>query len=266
MKNTKKQKLMDNLNRQVRSCTNCRLSETRDHALVGEGDPDARLMLIALSPGENENRENRMFIGPSGQILDSLLDSAGIARNSIYMTNLIKCMLPKNRNPKMSEIETCSRYLDEEITIITPEVLVPLGYYATRYILAKYHADPLPAREDYAQIYGKLIFTGNQKIYPLPHPASLLYHQAFEEQTSILYQKLQILDRDCKWFPVCPMKRFYEEGQIEKKWIKLYCQGDWQSCVRYELEELGKYHPDWMLPDGTISEKLNLNVNRRNQR
>ncbi|MCK9243852.1 MAG: uracil-DNA glycosylase [Candidatus Marinimicrobia bacterium] len=266
MKNTKKQKLTGNLNRHVRSCTNCRLSETRKHALIGEGDLDARLMLIALSPGENENRENQMFIGPSGQILESLLDSAGIAWNSIYMTNLIKCMLPNNRRPKMDEIETCSRYLDEEITIITPEVLVPLGYYATRYIFKKYHADPPPAREDYPKIYGKLIFQDDQKILPLPHPATLLHHPSFEEQTTKLYQKLSILSCNCKWYPVCPMKYFYEGDRLEKKWIELYCQGDWQNCVRYELEEHGKYHPDWMLPDGTINEKLNPNVNRRNQR
>jgi DNA polymerase len=213
-------------------------------------------MLIALSPGENEDRENKMFNGPSGRVLDNLLNTAGIKRDSIYMTNLVKCMLPKNRRPKMLEIETCSQYLDEEIAVIKPEILVPLGYYATRYIFEKYHADPPAAREDYAQIYGKLIFTDNQKIYPLPHPASLLYHPSFKDQTSELYRKLQVLSHDCKWFPVCPMKYFFKEGSLGRKWIELYCRGDWQSCVRYDLEERGKYHPDWMLPDGTLEEKL----------
>jgi len=61
---------------------------------------------------------------------------------------------------------------------------------------------------------------------------------------------------DCKWFFLCPMKRFYEEGRLDKKWIELYCKGDWESCTRYKMEERGESHPDWMLPDGTIDKKL----------
>ncbi len=60
----------------------------------------------------------------------------------------------------------------------------------------------------------------------------------------------------CKWFPVCPMKRFYEQGLLNRKWIENYCQGDWSKCVRYQMEEQGEYHPDNMLPDGTIDESL----------
>lgn len=60
----------------------------------------------------------------------------------------------------------------------------------------------------------------------------------------------------CKWFPVCPMKRFYEQGKLNKKWINQYCMGDWQNCIRYQMEEKGEYHPDNMLPDGTIAHEL----------
>ena len=61
---------------------------------------------------------------------------------------------------------------------------------------------------------------------------------------------------ECKWFPACPMKYYYEEGKLDKKWIELYCKGDWQRCIRYQMEERGDPHPDWMLPDGTIDERL----------
>lgn len=255
-KNREKQKLFEVLNHRIRNCERCMLSDTREHALVGEGDADARLMLIALSPGEKEDSENRMFIGPSGHILDKLFHTVGIDRESLYMTNLIKCMLPKNRKPKMDEIESCSHFLDEEISIIHPEFIVPLGYYATRTILTKYHADPPAARVDFTKIYGKLIFPDDQKILPLPHPASLLFNPSFELETIERYKKLQILLHDCKWFPACPMKWFYEEGRLERKWIELYCKGDWKSCVRYEMEEKGTFHPDWMLPDGSLDERL----------
>lgn len=213
-------------------------------------------MLVALSPGEKENSADRMFIGPSGKVLDRLLQTAGIERESLYMTNLIKCRLPKNRRPKLDEIESCRRFLDEEIAIVDPEIIVPLGYYATRYIFEKYQVDRPAAREEYTKIYGKFTFQNDQKIYPLPHPATLIYNPTFEAETIKLYKKLPVLLQTCKWYPACPMKWFYEEGRLEKSWIELYCKGDWESCVRYALEEQSRYHPDWMLPDGSLDEKL----------
>lgn len=63
-------------------------------------------------------------------------------------------------------------------------------------------------------------------------------------------------ENTCKWFVICPMKRFYETGKLEKKWIEQYCKGKWEECVRFQMEESGKYHPDWMLPDGSQDESL----------
>ncbi|MBT8348920.1 MAG: uracil-DNA glycosylase, partial [Sulfurovum sp.] len=114
---------MDDLNKEIKQCTLCRLSESRINALCGEGDPNTKLMLIAQAPGENEDREGKMFIGPSGRVLDELLRMAEIERKEIYMTNLVKCMLPGYRKPKQDEIETCSYYLDKEIELINPEIL-----------------------------------------------------------------------------------------------------------------------------------------------
>lgn len=76
------------------------------------------------------------------------------------------------------------------------------------------------------------------------------------EIPSIHSQKSKPAKRFCKWEPVCPMKRFYEQGRLDKKWIEQYCQGDWEHCKRYDLEERGIYHPDNMLPDGSIDESL----------
>ena len=106
------------LNEEIRACNKCRLSETRINALPGEGDLNARLMLIAQAPGENEDQEGIMFIGPSGKVLDELLQMSGVDRREIYMTNLVKCMLPKYRKPKQDEIDICSDYLDREIELI----------------------------------------------------------------------------------------------------------------------------------------------------
>ncbi len=246
---------IDELNKRIKECKKCRLSETRTNAICGEGNLNAKIMLIAQAPGEKEDKEGRMFVGPSGRVLDELLRSAGVSRQEIYMTNLIKCMLPKYRKPKQDEIEACSYYLDEEIKLINPKVLVPLGYYATHYIFQKYGIS-LPAKAEFSLIYGKLFLAGDKKILPLPHPASLLHNPDFKQDLLKKYSKLRVLLKDCKWYPLCPMKRFYEEGKLDKKWIELYCKGDWESCIRYQMEEKGKVHPDWMLPDGSLDERL----------
>jgi uracil-DNA glycosylase family 4 len=251
-----KQDALERLNQRIRTCERCRLHVTRRQALAGEGNVNALIMFVALSPGKKEDMENKMFTGPSGSVFERLLNAAGIERGQSYMTNLVKCILPKNRKPEMDEIESCSRFLDEEILIIDPEIIVPLGYYATRTVLTKYHAFLPEEREDSREVYGKLIFADEQKIFPLPHPSTLLYNPSFEPGLIKKYKKLQILMHECKWFVMCPMKRYYEAGSLDRKWIELYCKGDWESCVRYKMEEHGNYHPDWMLPDGSLDEDL----------
>ena len=186
-----KQESLDVLNYQIRACERCSLSVTRKHALTGEGSIDARIMFVALSPGVKEDSQNRMFVGPSGQVFNKLLHAVGIDRELVFMTNLVKCMLPKNRKPTLNEIEFCSQFLDEEISIIQPEIIVPLGYYATKTILTKFHTDPLTAEMSFTKINGKLLFLNDKKILPLPHPAALLYNPSFEADTIEKYNKLK---------------------------------------------------------------------------
>jgi DNA polymerase len=196
MRVANKQKAIDELNAVMKGCTRCRLCRTRKNVLGGEGNLQARLMLIAQAPGENEDREGRMFIGPSGQVLDDLLEEAEIGRDEIYMTNLIKCKLPQNRKPKQDEIDTCSRFLEQEIILIDPEIIVPLGYYATRYILSRYELSIPQTRAEFSSYYGRLFLSQNQKIFPLPHPASLLYNQSLKPMTVEQYKRLKFMAQE----------------------------------------------------------------------
>jgi len=186
-----KQESLDVLNYQIRACEQCALSTTRKHALIGEGNLGADILFVALSPGAKEDIGNKMFIGPSGQVFNRLLQKSGIERQSVYMTNLVKCILPKNRKPSWDEIASCSSFLDDEILIIQPQVIVPLGYYATRSILAKYNADL--SREDMAfkNVNGKLLVLNGMQIFPLTHPSALLYNPSFEPGTLANYSKLK---------------------------------------------------------------------------
>lgn len=188
---------IDDLNEEIKRCQKCRLSNSRINSLCGEGDPNAKLMLIAQAPGENEDKEGKMFIGPSGKVLDELLEIVDINRKEIYMTNLVKCMLPKYRKPKQDEIETCSHYLDREIELINPQILAPLGYYAIRYIFEKY-AIPLPSKAEFHKILGKTFLTGDKKIIPLQHPAAVLYNHSIKMVLIKNYRKMRVLLTDCK--------------------------------------------------------------------
>jgi len=188
-----KQEALDILNYQIEICEKCSLSTTRKYALTGEGNIDTSILFVALSPGIKEDAENRMFIGPSGQVFNKLLQIADIERESVYMTNLVKCILPKNRKPKLNEIQLCSSFLNDEIEIIQPQIIVPLGYYATRSILIKYQADPSKAEMSFKNINGQLLFLDNMKIFPLTHPSALLYNPSFEPKTSENYIKLKSL-------------------------------------------------------------------------
>jgi uracil-DNA glycosylase family 4 len=180
------------LKTKIKNCNKCRLANTRTNALCGEGHLHAELMLIAQAPGEIEDREGRMFIGPSGKVLDELLKTIYIDRKEIYMTNLIKCMLPKNRKPKSDEIATCSQYLDREIEFIHPEILAPLGYFATRYLLEKYRI-PLPPKPEVREVYGNVLEVDGKTIIPLQHPAAVLHDISIENVMVTNYRKMQVL-------------------------------------------------------------------------
>ncbi|MDP8226904.1 MAG: uracil-DNA glycosylase [Candidatus Celaenobacter polaris] len=175
---------------ELQVCTRCSLHKTRTHALVGEGNIHADVMLIAQAPGELEDKENRMFIGPSGTILHTLLKNANICEDELYMTNLIKCTLPKNRRPKQKEIEACSFYLDMEIDEVQPWLLAPLGYYATKYLFSRFALKTI-SRKEFPQLIGNSVRTNGYHILPLSHPASLLYNKEYFSQSLANFHKLK---------------------------------------------------------------------------
>ena len=184
--------LVQDLNEEIRRCNKCRLAESRMNVVCGEGNLHGKIMLIAQAPGENEDREGRMFIGPSGKVLDELLTTADIDRKEVYMTNLIKCTLPKNRRPKSDEIEICSHYLDREIELIRPRILALLGHYPTKYIFEK-RGIVLPSKAEFHKVYGNVLEAGDREIIPLQHPAALLHNTSIKEAMGRNYRKLKAL-------------------------------------------------------------------------
>jgi DNA polymerase len=177
------------LNNQINECNRCRLSSGRTHAVCGEGNVNALLFFIAQAPGEMEDKAGKMFIGPTGKVFDELFSEISLHRNEVYMTNLIKCRLPKNRKPKSDEIKLCGKYVDQEIEIIKPEFLTPLGYHATKYILSRYCNETILSSD----FVGKLIYCNGQKIYPLRHPSAVLYNPSLKDTIMQDFKRISVL-------------------------------------------------------------------------
>jgi len=180
------------LNQKIKSCTKCKLVQTRNFAIPGEGNPRSKLMLIAQCKGKSEDEQNKMFTGPSGKLFNELLKQAGIARKSFYLTNLIKCMLPNSRRPSREEISQCRYYIDEEIEIVNPKVIVPLGFHSTRFIFMKYNI-PRPPKNEYHKLFGQVFHSGDIIIYPLRHPTALLFNPGKRKIMENNYKKLKEL-------------------------------------------------------------------------
>jgi len=160
----------------VNKCKKCILHSTRNNAVVGEGSLNAKIMFIGEAPGRYEDYVGRPFVGKAGKFFDELLDSIGLKKNEIYISNLIKCRPPNNRNPLKNEIQKCSKFLDKQIIIIQPKVIAPLGNFAISYILKKYNLK----FEKISRIHGKIFFVntnfGAIKVIPIYHPAAAIYN------------------------------------------------------------------------------------------
>lgn len=186
----KKIKKFRALNQEIRSCKKCKLWRTRTHALPGEGNVSSKLVMIAQAPGYTEDRREKMFIGPSGKKLDELLEEADIAREDIFMTNLLRCMLPHYRRPHPDEIEACTLYLNREIDLVNPTVIATLGYFPAKYIFEKFG---IGDKLEFPEVCGKVFSAEGKKIIPLGHPAALLYNNSIEEKMKENYRKLKRL-------------------------------------------------------------------------
>jgi uracil-DNA glycosylase family 4 len=121
--------------KEICSCHLCGLGEGRINAVPGEGPVPARIMLIGEAPGKQEDVSGRPFVGRAGAILNEMLGSAGIRREDVFVTSVIKCRPPKNRDPSPGEISTCLPYLKRQITLVCPEIIVPMGRFAAACIL-----------------------------------------------------------------------------------------------------------------------------------
>ena len=167
-------------------------TENGYHPVIGQGNHDARIMFIGEAPGENEAKTGVPFCGASGRVLDELLASIDLDRNDVYITNIVKDRPPENRDPRKDEIELYAPFLDRQIAIIQPEVIVTLGRFSMEYILKRYNSPK--AKEKISALHGTLVPVefeyGDVSVVPLFHPAASLYRR---EQRDVLFEDFKLL-------------------------------------------------------------------------
>jgi len=154
--------------KEVVVCTKCALSRSRKNAVPGEGPANAEIMFIGEAPGFHENEQGRPFVGAAGSFLNELLAQAGLQRSDVWITNVVKCRPPGNRDPLPDEIATCDQYLERQIAAINPKIIITLG----RYSMNKF----MPGAK-ISTVHGQMRQVGDRFVIAMFHPAAAL-HQA----------------------------------------------------------------------------------------
>jgi DNA polymerase len=163
----------DDLLADITHCTRCGLARTRTHAVPGDGNQQADIMFVGEAPGANEDAQGLPFVGAAGKLLNELLDGIGVPRDAVYITNILKCRPPGNRNPGDDEIARCLPYLRRQVALMRPKIIVTLGSFAFKSLV-----DGAAA---ISRVHGQFFEKGRFLFFATYHPAAALYHGALKE-------------------------------------------------------------------------------------
>lgn len=161
---------LEDLNARIRACQRCRLGKSRTLAVPGEGPIGAKIMFIGEAPGFHEDQQGRPFVGAAGQFLEELLASINLTRQQVFIANVIKCRPPNNRDPQPDEIEACRPFLEEQIALIKPKIIVTLGRYSMSLAFGN---------ATISRIHGQPKRIGDIVYFPMFHPAAALHQPQY---------------------------------------------------------------------------------------
>lgn len=175
------EELLQEVASQVMECKNCQLSFSRKKAVPGEGPASAEIMLIGEGPGFYENEQGRPFVGAAGKFLDELLDRANLNRKLVFITNVVKCRPPGNRDPLPEELLACGAYLERQIAAINPLVIVTLGRYSMGRFLPNVRI---------SEVHGRPAWVRGRLIIPMFHPAAALHQPSLKTSVERDFSRL----------------------------------------------------------------------------
>ncbi len=174
---------LETLQRKYSQCKKCDLAENRIKFVYGEGNSHARLVFIGEAPGADENRSGKPFVGKAGQLLTRILQAIGLTREEVYITNVVKCRPPNNRDPHTTEIESCRPYLDEQLKLIRPDLIVLLGRVAA--------VSLLDMKLSLAKFRGTTYLYNNIPTIVTYHPSALLRNPVYKRPTWEDFKKIR---------------------------------------------------------------------------
>lgn len=183
---------LSELYKEITVCRRCELARQRTRVVPGEGSESASIVFIGEAPGWHEDQQGRPFVGPAGQFLDELLGSIGLKRHQVYICNVLKCRPPGNRDPLPTEIETCRSWLDQQLELLHPKMVVTLG----RYSMARFFPG-----EAISKVHGKARKEGNVIYFAMYHPAAALHQQKLRETIKADMLKIPALLADTEKTP-----------------------------------------------------------------
>lgn len=182
---------LDSIASEIVVCPKCRLSKSRKKAVPGEGSPESAVMLVGEGPGRNEDLQGRPFVGQAGKFLNELLAEAGLTRERVFICNVVRCRPPNNREPLPDEIETCTPYLDRQIKVVQPRLIVTLGKHSTSHFFSKLSL----SFRGITKAHGKakdVSFLGlGLTLFPTLHPAAGLYSAEYKRFLTHDFQQLK---------------------------------------------------------------------------
>jgi len=196
---------LEKLAKQIKVCTICELHRSRKNAVPGEGPRHAEIMLIGEGPGAREDEQGRPFVGSSGKFLDQLLEQAGVTRADVWVTNVVKCRPPGNRDPLPDEIDICTRnYLQHQIRIVNPSIIVTLGRISMGLFFKG---------AKITQIHGQMRNVEDRFVIPMYHPAAALHLQSLRSTIMADFAKLPQLLKEAR----AELGRSAGKGKAPKK-------------------------------------------------
>jgi len=181
---------LEKLAKQIVVCTKCELHRSRKKAVPGEGPTHAEIMFIGEGPGFHENEQGRPFVGAAGKFLDQLLEQAGVTRADVWITNVVKCRPPGNRDPLPDEVETCtSNYLQHQIKIVDPSIIVTLGRFSMGLFFKG---------AKISEIHGQMRKVSERFVIAMYHPAAALHQMALKPAIMADFSKLPDLLKEAR--------------------------------------------------------------------
>ena len=182
MNGDSKRERLERVTAEVRACQLCPLHEGRMNPVVGDGCLDSPLVLVGEAPGRKEDEQGKPFVGSAGKLLDSLLEGAGLERSKLFITNIVKCRPPKNRRPLSKEVKACSGHLETLLGIISPRVIAPMGNSSTGHFLRMFGLEKAKIGDIHGSVFRVEASWGDVILFPLYHPAAVLYNRALEQE------------------------------------------------------------------------------------